>query len=279
MRMPTDKFQILAPPSAYAALGIFIANAMADALQGAWFFNKAPGETDADAADRCSFDWTPGSANQASDRNWGGAGGKPQFFTDYALARNDQCLITRRPDFTAATGGCTFALVRTEDTNTGVTSPQRGGIVGNNWTSAGGGYYQELSAWSNGSVRTVVMGGSPPTVALCMGTSDLGGIQKWKLYFGRVSPTHVKTTILSGTAGVPNPTEVALPGGFYVPSVNPCVLLGKAPGSNYDMAITKRVAFVLRFGRVPTTQEYDAIAAQCRDIISETGIIEMAVTP
>lgn len=276
--IPLDKFQILAPPVQFAEIGIFIANAMIDSLDGAWFFNKFSGETDAEAAARCSFNWAPNAPNEEVDRQY--PGGIPVFQSDFATFLNLAPLQTNLPDFPASTGGCAFILARSKDMTLGAVSADRGNLCGCAHSNTQRGSGMQLAAASTGQVRCQSYAASAPTTVVTLACNAVvNTLDKWRIYYYHAGPTDLKMTNISGDGATPNPAAVPLNGG-HIPGSAPWHIGGYAIGGTTVFNNNQKdIAFCLRFHKVPTTPEFDAIAAQCRDLMSETTIKELANIP
>lgn len=278
---PTDRFQILAPPSQFADLGIFIANAMQSSLEGAWFFNKFSGEADADAKVRCSYNWAPGAANGQAARTWNAGPVEPTFFTDYATIPNLSGLKTGLPDFGAG-GGCVFALARCDFATVGSPTTSRANICGAQGNAgATRGWGMQFAASSTGTCRATDYATAAPTTPVNNQlTTAANDLNKWRLFFGRTGTALKMTNVAPADGSAPDPVESPLASGRVLGTLN--FVVGGYPtgaGAGTFDDIKKQIAFCLRFKAVPTASEYAAIVAQCNDLRSETGIVYGAATP
>ncbi|MEQ1950998.1 hypothetical protein [Mesorhizobium sp. CN2-181] len=276
MSIAQGKFQVYAPPLAWADMGWLILDVMKDKASGAWFFGAFPGESDQEAGDRCSWNWAPNASNTAEDRNW--INGVPTFFPNYVLAQNGKPLVTRLPPW-GASGGALFSLACTTDSTIGLTSNDRALIAGDYNNSNGGGFGMEFSDWANGRARVIDFAvGAPNTpVTATIGTNP-NDLSKWRLWYGATS-TELVGKNLSGDGSTPNPGPMALSGGRRE-GQQAFALFGRiTTGANYTPTVTKKVSFVIRVDEVPSVNDLATLKAECEVLAGEQGVTLLSVTP
>ncbi len=271
-----NKLSIVAPPTAFAKAGIFLADALADSITGAWFFNQFAGETDDQAGDRCSWNWAEGASNARSARKW--PGGAPDFTDGYATFPNSKPLVTDLTDF-ETTGGCFLTLACTADSSIGAGAQDRGFVCGTYGNSQNGGFGFEFNNWATGAARVIDFAASAPTTAVtCSVVTANNDLAKWRIWFGRTGST-LKLTNKSADGSTPDPTQVTLTGGRRKGGQRWTIGGRLTTGTNYTAATTKKIAFVLRFNSVPDTDELADLVAQAEEIALQSGITPLLTTP
>lgn len=263
-----------APAFRFASHGLFRPAALASNLMGAWRFNKAPGETDAAAAQRCSRNLAPGAANGEIDRRW--PGGVPTFQSGYARFQNGMPLHTNVADFGAG-GGCAFVVARTQDTAI-VDANTRGFMLGTYGGNTNFGWGFEFSVYSTAQARAIDYnaGGTVQTNTIDMGTST--DLEKWRVYYvetGRVSGSDrlLAAVNLQGDGTTADPADTTLTAGRAT-GAQTLSIGGRISDStsNYGAAIHKDIAFVAVFNARPTTGERNSLAAQIALIAADAGL-------
>lgn len=272
-----NKFEIIAPPTAFAKAGIFVADALADALDGIWFFNKFDGETDEDAAERCSWNWAEGASNSRSSRKW--PGGVPVFHEGYAEAPNSKPLVTGLGDFDVS-GGCILTLACTADSSVGVGGQDRAFVCGSYGNSQNGGFGFEFNSWSAGNARVIDFptSGTPTTAVVCQVTTAVNDLAKWRHWYGRTGAS-LKLTNKSADGSIPDPTQVTLSGGRRKSGQRFTIFGRLTTGSNYTLTTTKKVSYVMRLREIPDSGELATLMEQADEIALSAGIIPLLTTP
>ena len=240
--------------------------AMAPQLAGFWRFNRMDGETDEEAAERCSWNMAPGASNGDVDRRW--PGGAPAFFPGYARFRNDRPLHSNIPDFGPA-GGCLFAVARTLDTTTGSTSNHRAFIAGTYaGTTTSRGFGMEFASWPAGTVRALdyPASGAVQTNQATTAAADLGEWRVWYAETGRVAGSNAALAIVNlvpGDGSTADPTDTSLTGGRAT-GAQTLAIGGRITDStgNYVAEVHKDIAFLAAFAGLPDLTQRAAIAAQ-----------------
>lgn len=266
------KAQILLPPVQYAEVGYFILDdtlaAVRDNLIGAWFFNQYSGESDEDAAFRCSQNWAPGANNQSADRSW--VNGIPTTIeADYFRFANSTPLITR---LTLPASSTMVAIARTLDSNIDPTNG-RGFICGTFGNTLNDGDCIEFSVWTTGQFR--VLGSRLSDSAAQSSTAQTGtnNLDKWRMWAGRVSTTELKAENLNPADGsTPVSTPLTLTGGHLAGTQTFTIGGRVTSGVNYGDTIHKDIACVLLFDTDLTDGQLNSVQAQLERTMAMTSL-------
>jgi len=256
----TGQLKIQTPNPFYATSGLFLPDALPNDLMGAWFFGKAAGETNAQAAARCSFNRAPGASNLAADRQW--PGGVPTFANNYARFENSRLLQTRVADWGIA-GGCAFMLCRTMDTTVGFASNDRGFVVGTYGGNTNKGHGFEFADVSSSAARAI----DYDTSGVLTNQVDMGEVttdlQKWRVYFYSTGPTSLQAlNINPGDGTTPAPNATPFVGGRVAGSQKVTIGGRVADSAGYTPTIHKDICVVLLFDAIPGLSDRATIAAQ-----------------
>lgn len=267
------------PDLQYAHPGIITPAALAANFKIGLLFNKKSGESQADAAQRGSYNKAPNAPNGSIDRQW--PGGLPTFNTAYARFREDAPLLTNIADWGTG-GGCFFIVARTLDTTVGATSADRAHIVGSYGDSADFGMNLEFSAWSTGQARAIDYNAasSIQTNTVVTAATDLG---KWRIWYaesGRVSGSDALLAAmnLTGDGSAPDPTDTTLTGGRKA-GTQTITVGGRIGSVVYTPAVHKDISLVFGFNALPSSDQRLAIAAQIAAIAALQGITLGTTTP
>ena len=262
--------QLSSPDFRYPYPGIFTASALSASLSGFWIFNQAPGETEEESAQRCSWNLAPGASNAAIDRRW--ISGIPTFEATYARFPNGKPLVTNLPDWTTA-GGAVFMIARTVDTGIVDTNTRSFvcGTYGGN-TNFGNGF--EFAAVSTSQARSIDYNaaGTVQVNTIDMGTvaTDL---EKWRLYYYASGATLQARNLNPADGTTPTPTATTLTGNRRVGSQT-FSIGGRISdsGTNYDPLIHKDIACVARFDAIPDAGQLSTLSAQMAAVATSLGI-------
>jgi hypothetical protein len=260
----------------YAYPGNFTAAVLNDNCVGAWIFAKKSGETDAQAAKRCSWNRAKGAVNLASYRRW--PGGPPAFGTNYATFREDRPLVTGVPDF-GANGGCFFAICRCDDDTVGASSVDRAFVVGNYAGNNNLGFGFEYASDTSSTARVLDYNAAR---AIQSNQMDFGvtvnDFEKIRIIYGetgRVSGGNqlLAAVNLSGDGTTPDPGDTTLVGGRSVGSQT-FSIGGRIEDSTtfYTPSVTKDIAVILLFNALPDATQRALLLTQMESIASLMSI-------
>lgn len=266
------KGQIRMPPVQYAEVGYFFLDDAISALQpnliGAWFFNSFAGETDEEAAFRCSQNWAPGASNQAADRSW--PGGIPTSISDdYFTFTNSRPLVTR---LTLPASSTMITIARTLDSDIGVTSSDRGFICGTYGNTLNEGDAIEFSVYSTGQFRTIASRVTGADALNCTAQTGSNDLDEWRMWAGVTSATDTRAENLNPADGsTPTPAAVTLTGG-HLPGTQTFTIGGRVTsGVNYNDN-HKDISCVLLFDIALSAGQINSIQAQLERTMAMTSL-------
>ena len=266
------KGQIRMPPVQYAEVGYFFLDDAISSLQpnliGAWFFNQFTGESDEDAAFRCSQNWAPGASNQSADRSW--PGGIPtSISTDYFTFTNSRPLVTR---LTLPASSTMVAIARTLDSNIGVTASDRGFVCGTYGNTINDGDFMEFSVYSTGQFRAGASRVTGADLLTCTAQTGSNDLDEWRMWAGVVSSTEVRAENLNPADGsTPVPAAVTLTGG-HLAGTQTFTIGGRiTSGANYNDN-HKDIACVLLFDTDLSAGQLNSVQAQLERTMAMTSL-------
>lgn len=265
------KGQIRMPPVQYAEVGVFFLDDAISALQpnliGAWFFNQFSGETDEEAAFRCSQNWAPGASNQAADRSY--TNGIPTTIAaDYFRFENNSPLVTR---LTLPASSTMVTIARTMDTTIGNSANDRGFICGTFGNAANEGdaiQFQNATTGQFGVIASEVTGASAVTTVALTGTNDL---DEWRMWAGTISATTAFAENLNPADGSTPTASTVLTGG-HLPGSQTFTIGGRVTsGANYNNN-HKDIACILLFDTDLSAGQLNSVQAQLERTMAMTGL-------
>lgn len=227
---------------------------------GVWFFNKQPGETNREAAWRCSRNRALGANTASNVRRW--PGGEPTFFSGYARFREDQPLVTGVAD--PGAGLTMFVIARTLDTSIGSTSNHRGFVAGTYGGNNNNGFNFEFASYAAATARAIDYedGGTIRTSTIDMG--DSGDLDLWRIYQVESGTGGLQARNLDpGDGPTPAPNPTSLIGGRKT-GTQTFTIGGRIPdgGNDYVPPVEKDIAAILLWADVTNGTERMAIANQ-----------------
>lgn len=266
------KGQIRMPPVQYAEVGVFFLDDAISSLQpnliGAWFFNKFSGESNEDAAFRCSQNWAPGASNQAADRSW--VNGIPSTINaDYFRFTNlTSPLVTR---LTLPASSTMVTIARTMDTTIGNTSNDRGFICGTFGNTANDGdaiYFQNATTGQFACIGSRLSDSTPVLATALTGTNDL---DEWRMWAGTVSATDIYAENLNPADGSTPTATNALAGGHQAGTQTFTIGGRITSGANYNDN-HKDIACVLVFNIALSAGQLNSVQAQLERTMAMGGL-------
>lgn len=266
MAAALGKAEIRLPPINYAEVGYLFADVLQANLIGGWYFNQYSGESDEDAAFRCSQNWAPGASNQLADRVYPIAI-PTQINANYFRFNNLTPLVTR----ITLTGDSTMiAIARTTDTTIGNTGSDRGFICGTLGNTANDGDCLQFTNATSGQVSAIASDIATDSSKSCVAITGTNDLDKWRIWAAVVSSTTVQAFNLDPADGsTPSPAATPLVSGHKAGTQTFTIGGRITSGVNYNDN-HKDIAAVMLFDTAASGGQLTTLATQ----LARTALIE-----